>query len=341
MAVYGRQRPAQTLVRTAVSARSMVRMGSPVRFRRGARPKTAGQARSCTQPVAYRELRTAICQRIASPICTLCVGARRLPMPLRGDHRQPAPRVTPEAVEHPVLLPGRPAGRRRRRPGQGRAVGVRSVVITSDSASSPASTRSAAASKQAAEVAQAWDSIARRRGERRCRRPGWSHRRRSRLRHGPAEHDPGGLGYGQPAVSRRAGGDLHGQIDAGAPPAGPASGRTATTSRNEPGCRHHGRPWVRSRSGSTNRQSDSTMRPASSSTKFRTPTAVLVGDMRVAPAVGRGRDGSAACYLLAPSLTWSPVCPPAASWAACPAATRSGIIGPSPEGSMIPASSQV
>ena len=151
MAVYGRQRPAQTLVRTAVSARSMVRMGSPVRFRRGARPKTAGQARSCTQPVAYRELRTAICQRIASPICTLCVGARRLPMPLRGDHRQPAPRVTPEAVEHPVLLPGRPAGRRRRRPGQGRAVGVRSVVITSDSASSPASTRSAAASKQAAE----------------------------------------------------------------------------------------------------------------------------------------------------------------------------------------------
>ena len=46
-------------------------------------------------------------------------------------------------------------------------------------------------------------------------------------------------------------------------------------------------------------------------------------------------------YLLAPSLTWSPGCTPAASWAACPAATRSGIIGPSPEGSMIPASSQV
>jgi hypothetical protein len=46
-------------------------------------------------------------------------------------------------------------------------------------------------------------------------------------------------------------------------------------------------------------------------------------------------------YLLAPSLTWSPGCTPAASWAACPAATRSGIIGPSPEGSMMPASSQV
>ena len=88
-------------------------------------------------------------------------------------------------------------------------------------------------------------------------------------------------------------------------------------------------------------QSDNTMRSASSSTKFRIPTAVLVGDMRVAPAVGRGRDGPAACYLLAPSLTWSPGCTPAASWAACPAATRSGIIGPSPEGSMMPASSQV
>jgi hypothetical protein len=54
--------------------------------------------------------------------------------------------------------------------------------------------------------------------------------------------------------------------------------------------------------------------------------------------VGIGRPGR---YLLAPSLTWSPGCTPAASWAACPAATRSGIIGPSPEGSMMPASSQV
>jgi hypothetical protein len=35
LAVYGRQRPAQTLVHTAVSARFMVRMGSPVRCRRG------------------------------------------------------------------------------------------------------------------------------------------------------------------------------------------------------------------------------------------------------------------------------------------------------------------
>jgi hypothetical protein len=35
-AVYGRERAAETLVRTAVSARFMVRMGSPVRFRRGA-----------------------------------------------------------------------------------------------------------------------------------------------------------------------------------------------------------------------------------------------------------------------------------------------------------------
>jgi hypothetical protein len=37
-AVYGRERAAETLVRTAVSARFMVRMGSPVRFRRGAPP---------------------------------------------------------------------------------------------------------------------------------------------------------------------------------------------------------------------------------------------------------------------------------------------------------------
>jgi hypothetical protein len=45
-AVYGCQRPAETLICTAVSARFMVRMGSPVRFRRGApaRLLTSGNA---------------------------------------------------------------------------------------------------------------------------------------------------------------------------------------------------------------------------------------------------------------------------------------------------------
>jgi hypothetical protein len=50
LTIYGRQRPAETLVRTAVSARFMVRMGSPVRFRRGLHPKPAAQAGCDARP---------------------------------------------------------------------------------------------------------------------------------------------------------------------------------------------------------------------------------------------------------------------------------------------------
>jgi hypothetical protein len=42
---YGRERPGETAFRTAVSARFMVRMGSPVRFRRGALPQTSSSGR--------------------------------------------------------------------------------------------------------------------------------------------------------------------------------------------------------------------------------------------------------------------------------------------------------
>ena len=51
LAVYGRPRPAQTLVRTAVSARFMVRMGSPVRFRRGAPHQTSSSSGVRARPV--------------------------------------------------------------------------------------------------------------------------------------------------------------------------------------------------------------------------------------------------------------------------------------------------
>jgi hypothetical protein len=47
LAVYGRQRPAGTLVGMAVAARSMVRMGSPVRFRRGAHRGSDQRKRWC------------------------------------------------------------------------------------------------------------------------------------------------------------------------------------------------------------------------------------------------------------------------------------------------------
>ena len=44
-AVYGCERPGKTPVCTAVTARFMVRMGSPVRFRRGAPPQTSSSGR--------------------------------------------------------------------------------------------------------------------------------------------------------------------------------------------------------------------------------------------------------------------------------------------------------
>jgi hypothetical protein len=44
LAIYGRQRPAETLVRTAVSARFMVRMGSRFDSGGGLNPKPAAQA---------------------------------------------------------------------------------------------------------------------------------------------------------------------------------------------------------------------------------------------------------------------------------------------------------
>ena len=235
---------------------------------------------------------------------------------------------------------GAPPGDRRRRPGQDRAVGgavggdhQRQCV---QSGVDPQRRRLQAGGR----VAQAWDSIARRRGERRCGRPGWSHRRRSPAAARSSRTRPWWpriwATRGQPAraVTSTARSML-------APPAGcqRANGRRPAEMNRDVGItKGHGLAPVRAR---LTGQSDSRMRPASSSTEFRTPTAVLVGDMRVAPAVGRGRDGPAACYPLAPSSTWSPVSSTAASWAACPAATRSGIIGPSPEGSMMPASSQV
>src|SRR5213078_573758 len=51
----GRALPGETAVRTAVPGGSMVRMGSAVRFRRGAPPKPAAQAGSSTRPAACPE----------------------------------------------------------------------------------------------------------------------------------------------------------------------------------------------------------------------------------------------------------------------------------------------
>jgi len=60
----------------------------------------------------------------------------------------------------------------------------------------------------------------------------------------------------------------------------------------------------------------------------------------VGPGVA-GNAGAAGRYPAVPSLTWSPASSPADSSAARPVATRSGIMGPSPEGSRTPSSTQV
>jgi hypothetical protein len=57
--------------------------------------------------------------------------------------------------------------------------------------------------------------------------------------------------------------------------------------------------------------------------------------------VDAGVRGGGSLYPEAPSLTWSPASSPVASRACCPLATRSGIMGPSPEGSRTPSSTQV
>jgi hypothetical protein len=64
LAINGRRRTAETLVRTAVGARFMVRMGSPVRFRRGLHHKPAAQARCNSRPVARPRAGNRVCQSI-------------------------------------------------------------------------------------------------------------------------------------------------------------------------------------------------------------------------------------------------------------------------------------
>src|SRR5215217_4622258 len=74
LAVYGRRRPAETLVRTAVSARFMVRMGSPGSIPAGAPHQTSSSGRGVTPDLSPpREPLDAVCQRFASSICTPCV----------------------------------------------------------------------------------------------------------------------------------------------------------------------------------------------------------------------------------------------------------------------------
>jgi hypothetical protein len=156
------------------------RMGSPVRFRRGAPPQNGRSGKvlypacripeSCEPPFA-RELPVRFVRCASVRAACPCHSEATIASPPHGSRRKLSSTQC-SCLGAPPGADG--AGQVRTGP-----LEVRSVVITSDSASSPASTRSAAASKQAAEVAQAWDSIARRRAERRCGRPGWSHRRRS------------------------------------------------------------------------------------------------------------------------------------------------------------------
>ena len=92
------------------AATRMVRMGSPVRFRRGLHPKSAAQAGSNTRPVASPRAAGRRCQRFASSICMPCVvvasaaGARRSwvispgrPLDWRRVERQVSP-TTPLRV---------------------------------------------------------------------------------------------------------------------------------------------------------------------------------------------------------------------------------------------------
>jgi hypothetical protein len=88
LAVYGRERPAETLVRTAVSARFMVGMGPPVRFRRESTSKgccpfaahgsiraaDAG-ADSCKRPGdGSRDPQRSRVRALPSPVCTRRAG---------------------------------------------------------------------------------------------------------------------------------------------------------------------------------------------------------------------------------------------------------------------------
>jgi hypothetical protein len=114
LAAYGRQRPAETLLRTAVSARFMVRMGSPVRFRRGAPHKTSSSGRvqhpACCMPGG---LGAPVCQRFASRSPTVVVRTRsgatvlsglrsgRLTLAARWRHQFGASSSTPTRANAP------------------------------------------------------------------------------------------------------------------------------------------------------------------------------------------------------------------------------------------------
>ena len=183
---------------------SMVRRGPPVRFRRGLHPETAGQAGFCTQPAAYpRAANRHLPENCQSDLYAV----RRCAPPAHATPRRPSP-ARPTGHAGRCRAPSAPAwAPRRATDGAGQVrtgpLEVRSVVITSDSASSPASTRSAAASKQAAESRRPGTASRGGAGSADAGGQGGATVEDLRLRHGPAEHDPGGLEYGQPAVSQR------------------------------------------------------------------------------------------------------------------------------------------